>query len=127
MQIESKAPNDCAIVALTHYFGLPYEEVLLELYAIAKELGIKWNPHKGTPNVISWRFCEKRGLIKRSVPRRGQDKISGLVQLHSAGASSGHMVAMIDGYVFDAIFPDGIPIKEYQQRVTRKHIRGVWS
>lgn len=125
MITESQRPNDCAIVALCNYFGVDYAEVVTELLAIAVEKGVVWNIKRETPNAISWEFCRKRGLIQRTVPRRGQEKISGIVSLHSAGARLGHMVVMIDGIVFDAFFPEGIPIKEYQT-MARKHIRAVW-
>lgn len=126
MTIESKQKNDCTIVALTAYFGISYEQVREELMGHAIRLGMVWKMHKGTPNILCQAFCYKRGLSPRLVPRRGQDKITGIVSLHSAGASTGHMVAMIDGIVFDADNPNGMPIAQYQTVYHRKHIRAIW-
>jgi hypothetical protein len=126
MDLTSRHPNDCAIVACAAYFGVPYEDVRREFFEIGLSLGIIWQVDKGTPEAISRKFCERRGMrFTTTIPRRGQHQITGIVSLHSAGAHHGHMVAMIDGVVFDAAFPGGIPIKEYQARVTMRHIRRI--
>jgi hypothetical protein len=125
VQIESKAPNDCAIVACSHYFGIHYDAVVTEFQTIADELGIQWKRQKGTPSCITDMFCARRGLNQYPVPRRGQEKITGVISLHSANARSGHMVCMIDGIVFDAFAPEGIPIREYQSLSRCNHIRKV--
>ncbi len=127
MLIESRQKNDCTIVALTHYFGLDYNDVREELLALSIKLGIVWNMHKVTPNILAQAFCYKRGLKSTLVPRRGQDKITGIVSMHATGTKKGHMVAMIDGIVFDALQPEGMPIKDYQLRYKHSHIRSIWK
>ena len=126
MQIESKNPNDCAIVALSAYFGIPYDDVLAELKDLAIKFPMVWNFHKGTPTVLHNAFCFKRGLKPIPVPRRGQDKITGIVSLHAANAKNGHLVACIDGIIFDAFVPEGMPIAEYRQKFTTSHVRDIW-
>ncbi len=125
MQIESKTPNDCAIVACSHYFGIDYDVIVAEFQSIADSLCIRWNRSVGTPSDITSIFCRRRGLNNYPVPRRGQDKITGIVSMHSANAARGHMVAMIDGIVFDAFVPEGKPIAEYQKLYRCSHIRKV--
>lgn len=128
MTIESKGPNDCAIVACSTYLGIPYDDVKRAFFMIALDNHIVWNCHKGTPTFISSRFMANKGLTKcTTIPRRGQDRISGIVSMHSAGAKSGHMVTMINGTVFDAFVPEGMLIKEYQSRFCRSHIRCIWK
>lgn len=124
--IESLSPNDCAIVACSHYFGISYDNVALEFQELVDRANITWQRTMGTPIFITRSFFYKRGLKMVKVPRHGQEKISGVVSMHRNGALKGHLVAMIDGIVFDAFEPEGLPIKQYQLRYKHSHIREIW-
>src|SRR5215471_10470385 len=123
MLVKSLQKNDCAIVALTHYFGIDYHCVINELQGYADKLGIKWHREKGTPQALINAFCYARGLNKVvKIPRRGQDKLTGIVTLYNNNKTQYHCVAMIDGNVFDLVAPEGMHISEYRSRVNCNHI-----
>ena len=127
MNIQSLNKNDCAIVAFSHYFGIDYDSVTNELQSYANELGINWIRTNGTPIILIRCYCLKHKLRLIKTPRRGQDKITGIVHMYSDNFKRHHLVAMIDGYVFDIAAPNGMPIKDYQSTFTIKHVREVWS
>lgn len=125
---DGRIPNDCAIIATSNYLGLPYAEVQSKFDAIARQLGVK-EPSKGqgTKTIVTDTFNLTMGLKKIPVPRRGQSNLTGICSMHSAGASSGHMVVILDGIVFDVFHPEGLSLMEYRQRYTHgRHIRAVW-
>jgi hypothetical protein len=72
-------------------------------------------------------FCLKHKLRLIKTPRRGQDKINGIVHLYANNFTGHHLVAMVDGMVFDIAAPEGMPIKQYQSTFKSKHIREVWT
>lgn len=125
--LTSKRKNDCAIVALSAFFKLEPEVIELEIGQICGELGLNWRVDKGTPNLAWQKFAERRGLKANPVPRRGQDKMTGLICLRSgAGSRSGHMVCVISGLVFDA-FVKGMPIAQYRATHVRGQVFCYWS
>ena len=128
VSIKSVHLNDCAIVACSHYFGIPYDKVLDEFRLISSAHGQTYKISNGTPRYVTNVFLVSKGLKKRSkIPRRGQNKISGIVVMVNVNKTKAHMVAMIDGMVFDTVSPEGTPIDVYQRRVMTKHINEVWE
>jgi hypothetical protein len=123
-----RVKEDCAVIATSNYLGLSYDEVLSKFDAIARTLGVKLpSAGKGTASIVSDTFYLQHGLKKLSVPRRGQSNLTGIVEMHSAGANWGHMVVLLDGIVFDAFVPNGLSLTEYRARYTSRHIRKVWK
>lgn len=120
----SRYPRDCAIVAISLYTGRSYDEVLAAIRAFA---GPNWLPNeRGTPDAYSTAILTAWGLTKTTtIPRRGQEKITAIASVHSPGARTGHMIAIIDGHVFDAT-TEGMPLKQYQMTYSRRHIRTLW-
>jgi len=109
----SRSKNDCAVVALSTFFNEPYDEV-------AAELG--YDPKYGVMNDKTQEFCKKRGMVQLPVPRRGQEKLSGIARICSIGSrfASGHLVVLRDGILFDAAHPNGCPIRDYLTRHRRR-------
>jgi hypothetical protein len=118
--------SDCAIVSLANYTGKDYDSVLTVCAALAGRT-VDEIRAKGTPgNIISTALAVLTGKhVRKTAPRRGQDKINGVVSWHKPGRKNGHMTAVIDGHVFDTN-GDVMTVPEYR---TRKGycIRNVFS
>lgn len=113
----SQKKNDCVIVAIANATGLSYDEIAAKL-----TLG------KRGINHLDWtNYLKSLGwYLSPSVPRRGQDKITGIVRMISNKKATGHLVYMKNGIIFDSFAPNGMPIKEYQSKQTKYHIQQIW-
>ena len=112
MLVTSQSPNDCSIVAIAQYTGKSYDEVKSGLPG--------YNPLWGTPLKDSMMYLLSNGFVSMPVPRRGRDKMNGIIAVFK-GAKVGHMLAVIDGHVFDSIV-QGMPIDTYCKN-TGYHVR----
>jgi hypothetical protein len=126
--VRSKAKADCAVTAFASWFGITYEEVLIDLSKLAMQTGFKFDHTKwGTSDKLSEIYLFKRGLMPRNVPRRGQEKLTCIASMHSAGANSGHMVCIKEGIVYDTHEPTGLSLMQYRVKYSHgRHIRKVW-
>jgi len=115
----SRSKNDCAVIALSEFFNEPYDDVSKEL---------EYNPKYGVRDEKTQEFCKKRGMVQLPVPRRGQEKLSGIARICSIGSrfASGHLVVLRDGILFDAAYPNGCPIREYLTR-RRRRLNMYWK
>src|SRR6266404_855880 len=113
----SQKKNDCVIVAIANATGLSYDEIAAKL-PVGKH-GVMHSEWTNYLKELGW-------YLSPSVPRRGQDKITGIVRLISNKKATGHLVYMRDGIVFDSFAPNGMSIKEYQSKQTRCHIQQIW-
>ena len=123
--VGSQQTNDCVIVAIANGTGMTYDEVLNSLNL--SELEILDLPIRGIQNKVWWAYLTNLGWTRKStIPRRGQEKISGIVSLISTKTVNRHLVYMKDGIVFDSHYSLGCPIKAYQSRMKQCHIREIW-
>jgi hypothetical protein len=118
MQLCSESPNDCAVVACCALTREPRESVAAELC---------YSQRHGTLTRNLRAFLLKRNFVERSVPRRGQDKMTGICRFASYSKSiSGHLALVLNGHVYDASH-SGLPINIYRQSVRHNHITNYWS
>jgi hypothetical protein len=117
--------KDCAIVSICNYTGKSYDEVMEA--ALFANLTPEKVAKSGTPDyAVVLILLKLTGRVwTMHKPRRGQEKINGLVSFHQANRSVGHMVAVVDGHVYDT---DGmvLDIKSYAARYSY-HVRMVYS
>jgi hypothetical protein len=94
--------NDCAIVSISNYTGRSYKDVVQAASEMAN-ISILTIHKNGTPEyAIILILAKLTGKCwKTWCPKRNQHKINGLVSLHNPGRKNGHMVACVDGQVFD--------------------------
>lgn len=106
--LASRQKNDCAPVAIANWFNEDYESV-------CKAIG--YLTGKGTFDSRWIAYVQSKGMVEMPVPRRGQEKMTGLIKLCSRGSvrSRGHLAIIVNGLVYDA-FADGMPIREYTLR-----------
>lgn len=113
--------KDCAIVSIANYTGKDYAEVR----QVAEYFG--YRPGSGTStHTIGLILAKLTGKMPiESCPRRGQEKINGLVSWHRPNTKNGHLTACIDGNIFDT---DGriYTVKQYRYYY-RMSIRRVWT
>ena len=108
--------NDCAIVSIANYTGHSYKDVVLAASEMANVSILQIHKH-GTPEhailLILAKLTGKWWTVYH--PKKNQHRINGIVSMHVAGKKNGHMVAVVDGNVFDT---DGLimPIMEYKIR-----------
>jgi hypothetical protein len=114
----SKSPNDCVPLALSNWFGLDYEQVRRELGCI---------PGKGVKTSVWHEYVKSRGMIEQLVPRRGQNRMTGIIHTCSKGnhRTGGHLAIIINGRVYDRV-SNGLPIEEYKKLVRNSRITGYW-
>lgn len=123
--VTSRQPNDCVIVAIANGTGLSYETVQSGLAAMVTD-GSQLITRAGISGYIWIGYLKLLGWTRYpKVPRRGQDKITGIVRLYSSKYSTGHLTWMNRGLVYD-IGANGMPIAEYQRRFRQKHIEQIW-
>lgn len=114
----SQQKNDCAIVAIANATGLSYDEIQSRLPKPGKH---------GLSHDSFVPLIESFGFVRlQKIPRRGQEKITGIVRMISNKRVSGHLVYMKNGIVFDSFHPQGIPIKDYQSRISKCHVQMIW-
>lgn len=115
----SKSPNDCVPIALSNFFDLLYDEVAT---------AVEYRPGKGSPSSKTTDFLKSHGMVEMPVPRRGQEKMNGIIRTCSKGSKfyACHVAVVRHGIVFDSIAPDGLPIKEYKKLVRNSRITGYW-
>lgn len=115
--------KDCVIISIANYTGKSYDDVL----RAAEMCGAKNVHQRGTPtNLIPVIILMLTGKMPKHLkPRRGQDKLTGILSWHKPNAKSGHSTACIDGIVFDT---DGrqYPIADYR-RIMNFNLRGYYG
>src|SRR5690348_17309971 len=98
----SKSPNDCVLVAITNYFGVDRETLAAEL---------EYNPLRGVMSDKIHEYLKRFDFISAPIPRRGQDKMTGIISLASyPKAKNRHLAVIKAGIVYDCQFPLGMPI-----------------
>ena len=116
--IEHKSINDCAVVAVVAVTGKPYEFVASEL---------RYSPRHGVMCCHLDAFLSAEGFTRQPIPRRGQDKMTGLIRLTSGSKFSvGHLVIIVNGLIFDG-FVKGMPIAEYRAKHRRSTVVAYWA
>lgn len=133
-----RTQKDCVIAAISNYFGKEYEVVLERLDKLAGR------PDEGATHIPGLRRSGgyypqtyKRLIAEylgrepnESRPRRGRERITGLVRLKKNGEhSTGHLTCVIDGWVFDTSSIGDVlmmPLVDYCRRY-RWHVNRVWS
>lgn len=119
MSTASQTKNDCAIVAISNATGMSYDDIAKRLPQPDKRRGIQNKDWTALIESLGW-------IKQRTIPRRGQDRITGIVRMISNKRASGHLVYMKNGIVYDSQHLTGLPIKEYQLRHTKCHIQMIW-
>jgi hypothetical protein len=122
---KSHRSNDCVIVSLANYFGYSYDKVYQDL---ARHGGpVNGDPNRGYFRAV-WskavaEYLGRPPIVKH--PRRGQDRLTGLLHVASPGGFRRHLTIVLDGIVFDT---NGtvLPIAEYKLR-HRYVVRSIWS
>ena len=116
----SKSPMDCVPLALSNFFNLPYDEVAT---------AVGYIPGKGSPHSKTTDFLKSHGMVEIPIPRRGQEKMNGIIKTCSKGSKfhAGHVVVVRHGIVFDSIAPDGLPIAEWKARINNNRICEYWK
>lgn len=118
--VGSQQKNDCVIVAISNATGKDYKTVQTELGVTSTPDGIQLSVYR--PYLI------RLGWTKRqSIPRRGQDKITGIARLIGSSRIYGHLVYIKSGIVYDILAPNGMPIKDYQKLARSSHITEIWN
>lgn len=126
MAYESRRLNDCAVVALSNYFNLPYEDVDNELDSIYQSLGLTWIREAGTNKLVHNIFMARRDMFDKKVPRRGQEKMSGVIITVNSNHDKGHMAVVRNGYVYDCTSPNGMALPIWRAFVRCKNICEYW-
>src|SRR5262245_54492112 len=111
--------NDCVIVAIANANNLSYENVAARLPKPDAKNGLFISQYEPLLKELGW-------IQQRVIPRRGQDKITGLVRIKYGMRRMGHLVYMKVGIIFDAFHPNGITLAEYKARHYNVHINMLW-
>lgn len=99
MHVTSRRRNDCTVVALANYFGLSYEQVDSDLNTIGN--GGESRGHRNNSTLAVLRQYLGRDVIQEKI-RRNNPNVTGLVSVHYPGRRWGHLIAVIDNFVFDS-------------------------
>lgn len=118
--------KDCAVVSICNFTGKSYDEVLAAGEIITPNfrtaVRIRGTYHHEVTFILA--HLTKRAWTE-TTPRRGQDKLNGILSWHKPGYAKGHMTACINGHVFDTNGKTW-PIEEYR-RVYNFCLRKVWK
>src|SRR4051812_13841988 len=101
MPYVSRRINDCVPVALSNYFSMPYDDEDKELDSIYQSLGLSWIREAGVNKLVHNIFMNRRDMYDKKVPRRGQEKMSGIIITVNSNHDLGHMAVVKNGMVYD--------------------------
>ncbi len=99
--------NDCAVVAL---------QAIEDLTGLYDHVGIilSHTLKGGVRNTKVTQWLLDHGYKPARVPRRGQDKITGIVILRVNSRRMNHLVTMVDGRLYDRFYPYGVSLAQYR-------------
>jgi hypothetical protein len=121
----SKRPKDCVVVSIANYFGRSYEQVYRDLIRYGGP--VNGNHSKGYHSRV-WSKVVTEYLGRSPIvrhPRRGQQHLTGLLQVASPGGFRRHLTIVLDGMVIDT---DGetLLLADYKRKYGYV-VRSVWS
>lgn len=113
----SRQKNDCAPIALANWLELDYEHVCKE---------VNYKSECGVSHYHACKFMREHGMARFPVPRRGQDKMTGIIQFKYPGRRLRHLAVVRNGLVFETSTPDGMPIKDWKRKFGNPNVTDYW-
>ena len=108
--------NDCTVRSLSIVLNKPYKKVFSELMHIGLEMGAYPDHDK-----VWITYAEDQGLVKRKCPRKDDNRLVKLREWDFKGAAvvrnSGHLTAVMDGYVIDIWDCTYRPVNTYWEKI----------
>ena len=123
----SQGRNDCVIVSIANFLDIDYDDVIAacENCRIITRAEIQKGGLKRFQIEQLLKVLRPFQVWQYRKPRRGQEKLVGLVRFHINKNSNGHMAILNRGIVIDT---DGwrSSLAEYRLRWKMSVISGVW-